>query len=114
MKMFRMYNDVDDIPMQWNALGVRIPLSAVLILLSDLLLAVAGGELIATFDVSRVTSYLITGVPAGIIALAVIISVIQFSRLGPLPILLQISLLRSVAKNPSWDGLPYDNDEDIK
>lgn len=108
-----MYNDVYEVPMQWNALGVRIPLAAVLILITDAVAAVLGAELLSALWIDNgIIAYAITGVPAAIFALAVIVAVIQLSRLGPLPLLTQFSLLRSTAKQPLWDGLPYDLDED--
>lgn len=112
MKMFRMFNGVDAIPMQWNALGVRVPLSAILILVADLFICIVITEIAMSFVDNAVLVYSVVAVPGVITALAVIIVVVQFSRLGPLPILTQYKILRSTAKKPHWDGLPYTADEE--
>lgn len=107
-----MYNDVNEVRMEWNVLGIRIPLGAVLILFAAVVTALAAAEVIRTLTDNAILAYLVTGVPAGVISLTVLVIVFRFSALGPLPIGTQFQLLRSVAREPYWDGLPYDIDDE--
>lgn len=114
MRYYRFFNDVRDMPLQFNVIGFRVSMPVVLILLADLILSIVAIVIGNQFlDGTSYTIYVgIVAVVGLIIAAIIMIWVARLTRMGPLPVEKQLRLLKNSADLPVWTGLDFiDNDK---
>lgn len=104
---FRFYSGVRDVPLQFNVFGIRISMTSVVILLADVVAAIA---LIVLFNqFLEGTPFIIVSAIIAIIATIIAGTlfwwIVNLSRMGSLPTEKQFRLLKSSAQLPVWTGI---------
>lgn len=112
IRQFRLFNDVHDVPMEWNILGMRVPSLAVLLIAIDAGVYLLAAEILkhTLLTDTPVYAYVYPGIPAFLIAFIVVVIIYRVSRTSSLPAKVQLGLMRDYAKQPYVLRLAYDPD----
>lgn len=106
---YRFYSGVRSVPLQFNVLGVRISMPAVILLLSDVVVATV---LLVIFNQFldgtpyTISFVIIAGIALGI-EMTLFLWIVRLSRLGPLAVEKQFRLLKDTAQLPVWTGIEH-------
>lgn len=114
MREFRLYNDVNKVPMEWNLFGVRVPIISIVILVLDLIVSIVLAETVYTrvFGDNLIATYLTAAIPGLIVAAVVVTVTVKFSQMGKLPMFLQMKVLYRNAKEPDVFNFTYEPETD--
>lgn len=108
-RRYRFYAGVRQMPLQFNLVGMRISMTAMLLFIADIVAAVVLVVIASKFIEG--TPFLITTAVVTVIALIVAAILIwwiaRLSRLGPLPVEKQFRLLKETARQPVWTGIDH-------
>lgn len=109
MRYYRFFNDVRQMPLQFNVMGFRVSMPVVLLLTADLILfaiaTVIGNQI---FEGKAFTIYVGIATFIGIVIAATIMWWVSIlTRMGPLPVEKQLRLLKESADLPVWTGINY-------